>query len=111
MLKDHRGLELLPYINEGPQLGLEPVHSHTVAQCVGIEDEACTPWFAGDIGEFTYDKSRFVLTREDDWVEFLIDYVEGYEGLGDYSTKWYSRIHEATIIGNVHDNPELLLVK
>lgn len=76
----------------------------TIGQNIGIKDKKDKNYFIGDIAKFD-NGDTFVLKME--------DYLEVYcEWIGDYEcedqVRDLYRISNAEIIGNIHENTELL---
>lgn len=71
-----------------------PIIPETVGQYTGLTDKNGRKIFEGDIVSFNYDTSSVKMT-------------DGCWGLDDECTLLYD-LEELEVIGNVHDNPELI---
>lgn len=80
----------------------------TVGQCTGLKDKNGKLIFEGDVvsdaGGFVYGKVVYATAQDgyDGMAGFMIDDVNN--GLQNYDGFW----HCVDILGNIHDNPELL---
>lgn len=80
----------------------------TVGQCTGLKDKNGKLIFEGDVvsdaGGFVYGKVVYATAQDgyDGMSGFMIDDVDN--GLQEYNGFW----HCVDILGNIHDNPELL---
>jgi len=105
------------------------VHPETISQYTGLKDRSDRKIFAGDFimrrntestgieNEITYlvafENGAFVMKRKDSYYPYRFDY-EGYSLHKDHSmlqqfneeAPWTNGSYE--VIGNIHDNPELL---
>lgn len=79
------------------------VRSKTVGQFTGLTDKNGNKIFEGDILES--DSERFVVDWDDEFSGFyLTDVNPRYQGVAMFANV----ADDGYIIGNVHDNPELL---
>ena len=81
----------------------------TVGQYTGVTDKNDTKIFEGDIVEYCY------LFRNGDYKSFKADVKSGIESFGAYHRVYgfcafleFGTLETSEIIGNIHDNPELL---
>ena len=84
-----------------------PVHADTVGQYTGLRDRNGTKIFEGDIVTYEHRNCPIVFEQRSDAAYFGI-------AIGPYETLpfgHYSDMQQIEIIGNIHDNPELLEVK
>ena len=83
------------------------VYPETVGQYTGMKDCNGEKIYEGDIMEIqeTYSNTRIVGTviYEDDYF-----FVQSRNGGGPWGLYWSLREHNATVIGEIYDNPELL---
>ena len=70
----------------------------------GLRDKNGKEIYKGDICEFD-NGDRFVVNCEE-WLEFFADYI-GEPECEDQTRDFY-RIMKSKVIGNIHENPELL---
>lgn len=82
----------------------EEINPETLGQYTGMKDCEGKEYFIGDIGEFE-NGDRFVLKMED-WLEVYVDWI-GEPECEDQARDLY-RIKRGKIIGNIHENQELL---
>ena len=82
-----------------------PGFEHLITeQCTGLQEDEDLFWYEGDIGEFD-NGDRFVIKCED-WLEFYVEWI-GEPECENQARDFY-RIKCAELIGNIHDNPDLL---
>ena len=80
------------------------VIDETVGQFTGLQDLNGIDFYVGDIGEFP-NGDRFIVSIEG-WLEVYIKWI-GEPECEDQTRDLY-RIGNATIIGNINQNPELI---
>ena len=84
------------------------VHSETVGQFTGLTDKNGKKIFEGDIVLYPWNDQdkpeRFTIKFKDG--QFVANPVKETEDYWDFVVGGYSK--EMEIIGNIHDNPELL---
>jgi hypothetical protein len=73
-------------------------------QFIGLQDNNNVDFYVGYIGEFL-NGDRFIVAMED-WLDVSIQWI-GEPECEDQARDLY-RISKASIIGNIHENPELL---
>ena len=73
-------------------------------QYIGIEDAAGKEFYIGDIARFN-NGDTFQICKEE-WLQVYVDWI-GDPECEDQTRDLY-RIGNATIIGNIYQNPELL---
>lgn len=83
-----------------PELEKFPVYTDTVGQYTGLKDKNGTRIFEGDIVE--HERHMHIVAYNDEyagfWPFYDQDHPAGYGVIGE----------ESEVIGNIHDNPELL---
>ena len=89
----------------GPHnVGSLPGDGDFLNYCVGLTDVDGVKMYHKDICEFD-NGDRFVIEKED-WLEFYASWI-GEPECEDQTRDFY-RIRNAKVIGNIHENPELL---
>lgn len=78
------------------------VHKETVGQYTGLLDKNIERIFDGDILKLDGEDGFFVLEFQDDTARFV---MSGDSMVVDFDN---FRSYEVEVIGNIHDNPELL---
>ena len=76
------------------------VDPDTVGQYVGRGDKKGKRMYEGDIVE--YQGRRYSIGYYDGWAMYML------HGKTGGSNGMYTPLHECIVIGNIHDNPELL---
>lgn len=100
---------IIPYIHN--EIGKCPIDVDTVGQSTGLKDKNGKEIYEGDIVKAPYLDSIFADVVNNMFVNVVVGYNQGsfvleYDGnLRVYISDLYDNIE---IIGNVHDNPELL---
>lgn len=87
------------------------VIAETVGQCTGLKDKNGKLIFEGDILLFTNDdgeKTPYKVCWSEKYAGYTIITNDGATDTMDYWDKW---IEYYEILGNIHDNPELLEVE
>ena len=111
----------------GSWLECVPVHPETVGQFTGLTDKNGTKVFEGDIVQYSIEEDQAVFVGAVKFGEFNPDggepintnvgfYVElsDQEGKRTYMRKdigFWVKFRKVEVIGNIHDNPELLEVQ
>lgn len=85
----------------------------TIGQCTGIEDKDGKEIYSGDIVEFETPggRQRPYVAYQENLAAFILDYwINGQKkSLGDFLYEIVRGVENMVeVIGNVHDNPELL---
>jgi uncharacterized phage protein (TIGR01671 family) len=96
--------------NYGNQLGFDDVDLATVGNCTGLRDKNEVLIFEGDIVEIQFEEIdgsvvfaiETIAWRDCGWVSLDGDSYDVMDG---------TDCHNMKIIGNIHDNPDLLEVK
>ena len=78
-----------------------PIHSKTVGQFTGLTDKNGTKIFEGDI--LSEDGYLFVVVWDQAWARFKLQ----HDGRCYQYPEWNRGI-QMEIVGNIHENPELL---
>lgn len=107
--KDRYGDEFIIPVPDRTGFGTEPIRvriyeGKSVGQCLGMKDARDTWAFCGDIIEATdgFTDKKFLTTAKYFRGEFLLVWGDDGEASADL---W---IKEGRIVGNIHDNPNLL---
>lgn len=83
--------------------GIRPVDPATVGQRIGLEDRNQTAIFEGDVVHHEGEKILGVVKYSEDSAAFVIEATDG---------QTYDFVDldagELEVVGNIHDNPELL---
>ncbi len=83
----------------------------TVGQFTGLTDLDGKKIFEGDIVEYIYEYERFIVAWDDMNACFALTIQKGGRTSYDYNNYTMDDTHELDVIGNIHDNAELLEVK
>ena len=103
---------LVGHCHIGDWVSCAPIHSKTVGQFTGLTDQNGTKIFEGDIVRYT----ELRLGGEDVPVVNVVEFAEGGFAVNNYFINhwlWNSidgntQLSDIEVIGNIHDNPELL---
>jgi uncharacterized phage protein (TIGR01671 family) len=95
-----------------------PVHPKTVGQCVGTLDKDGKSIFEGDILEIVlesgdindYEVRRYKLLWNNIVWNFIGEF-NYFEARGAHEKRCMFALDEMKVIGNIYDNPELLITK
>lgn len=106
---NHEQVTIYPWYNGASTMSvrqlvyarMEAVKPETVGQYTGLTDQNGKKIFEGDIVDCGYGELTVVKWHE----ESASFYMQGLEG-----SNWTFDFLEVEIIGNIHDNPELLQV-
>lgn len=83
----------------------------TVGQYTGLQDMNGNKIFEGDIVNFLWiDKTKIAVVGFDDGA-FYLEWMSKLDKNKGFGTHFPAPVDNVQIIGNVHDNPELLEVK
>ena len=83
---------------------MDVVTDYPLMQYIGLQDKNGGDFCVGDIGEFS-NGDRFIIAMEE-WLEVSIQWIGEPEC--EDQARDLPRISKATIIGNIHLNPELI---
>lgn len=89
-----------PLTNVFPDNGVYQVNPSTLGECTGLRDKNGTLIFEGDI--LNYDTFPQVVCWDEEQAGFYLDNSEDVLPADIYEVNQYK------VIGNIHDNPELL---
>lgn len=94
-----------------PDIRLVPVDPKTVGRFTGLTDKNGVKIFEGDIVSVNHPYNG-KSTHEVIWDEYCWNLKNFYASCFDYPSKAFSEGTEyMTVVGNIHDNPELLKSK
>lgn len=92
--------------------GTSEVAHETIGQFTGLSDKNGTKIFEGDIVDVDigYLKRRGVVFYEESATRFGLEMKGGEEKNFSFLGRQMVKMYNVTVIGNIHDNPELLEV-
>ena len=113
--EEERVAEIIPpetdriYRGEYDLYDVHEVDSVTVGQFTGLTDKNSTRIFEGDIVDIDigYLKRRGVVFCEESAAKFGLE-MEGAEKNFSFLGRQMVKMYNVTVIGNIHDNPELI---
>ena len=82
-----------------------PVHGETVGQCTGLTDKNGKRIFEGDVVSADADSPRMAVCWEPGYAEFRACWLDWF---GNRLYRSLCGTDKLEVIGNIHDNPELL---
>lgn len=89
---------------------VSPVYPETVGQFTGLHDKNGKETYEDDILR-VYDGERYfniVVKWSEEAMAFMACYADGNQSPLSWFSGLLSKTHEVEVIGNIHDNPELL---
>jgi len=109
--------DLLRHLQSHANPGIEyddeefPVNPSTVGQCTGLRDQSGHLVFAGDIIIDGMER-KSVVKWKDNTASFISEFLNqtGIHKISTFSSN-VMRGEHLKVLGNIHDNPELLEVK
>ena len=110
LIEDRPNLAVELYMDE-----VSPVHPDTVGQFTGLYDFYGKEIYEGDIIESGYDGSgmdyrktvRHMVGYNPKDASFTAEFIGAYPNCGSIRQSWINQFGKR-IVGNIHDNPELL---
>lgn len=110
LIEDRPNIAVELYMDE-----VSPVHPDTVGQFTGLYDFYGKEIYEGDIIESGYDGSgkdyrkivRHIVGYYPEDASFTAKFIGAYPNCGGIRQSWINQFGKR-IIGNIHDNPELL---
>lgn len=89
------------------EYGMFSVKPDTVGQYTGLTDKNGTKIFEGDILHDDYRDHNYLVTYMTGWGMYILDKINDRDG-NWYSFEDFDFDENIEVIGNIHDNPELL---